>query len=409
MNKATAQSPGKGARQAAGVAIVGLVAAALLALVSGGRTALMQAYLLAWLYWLAIALGSLSLLLLQHVTGGRWGLAIRRPLEAAAGTLPLLALLFIPILLQVGVIYSWADPEVIAHDEIVQKKLAYLNPLGFGIRAAVYFILWIGMARLLTRWSRQQDVSDDPVWIGKLRRLSAPGLVVYALTVTFAAFDWAMSLEPHWFSSVYGVLYASGAALAAITLAILVLTRIGRREPHASFLTPETVGDLGNLTLAFTMFWTYIAISQFLIIWSGHLPEETPWYYARLRGGWEWIGGSLLVLHFGLPFLLLLPRANKRNLQKLGGIALFLLIMRFADLLWLVAPAFSPDRLQLRLLDLAVLAGLGGVWFLIFLRALAAAPLLPPRLVAAQAAAAQNAHHDAHHDAPHAPGGSAHE
>lgn len=370
-----------GRRLALIIGVVGIAVTAALGL--RDRSDLMEAYLLAYLYWLAVALGSLSLLLLQHVTGGRWGLSIRRLLEAAAGTLPLLALLFVPILLQLPLLFPWADPEVMATDHLIQNKAAYLNVTGFTVRAIVYFGVWITLARLITRWSRQQDVSDDPALARRLSSLSAPGLVLYSITVTFAAFDWAMSLEPHWFSTIYGVLYAIGAALAAITLAIVVLGRVGRREPHASFLTPVTVGDLGNLTLAFTMFWTYVSISQFLIIWSGHLPEETPWYFVRLNGGWEWIGGSLLVLHFALPFLLLLPQSNKRDLRKLGAVAFFLLIMRFADLLWLVSPAFSPDRLQLRVLDLSALAGLGGVWFFVYLRALAAAPLLPARLAAA--------------------------
>lgn len=347
------------------------------------RETAMQAYLLAYLYWLAIALGSLSLLMLQYVTGGRWGLTIRRLLEAAAGTLPLMLVLFFPILLHLRTLFPWADPAVAATDELIQKKLAYLNPTGFAVRALVYFAIWIVISRLLILWSRRQDHSDDPALARRLRRLSAPGLVLYSLSITFASFDWAMSLEPHWFSTIYGVLYGAGAAVAAMTFAIVVLSRLAPRGPHASFLKPETVGDLGNLTLAFTMFWTYISLSQFLIIWSGHLPEETPWYYVRMHGGWGVVGAGLFILNFALPFLFLLSRATKRNLNKMGRLAFYILIVRFMDLLWIVAPAFSPDAFRLGLAELAAMAGIGGVWVLVYLRGLAAAPILPARLAGA--------------------------
>lgn len=370
---------GGGSRLALGLGVAGLVLSAVFGL--RARPAMMEAYLLAYLYWLAIALGSFSLLLLQYVTGGRWGLAIRRLLEAATSTIPLLALLFVPIYLFRQDIYLWADPEVMAHDHILQLKAAYLNGTSFAIRAAVYFITWIVSSRLVIGWSRRLDREDSPALTARLRRFSAPALVVYSLTVTFAAFDWGMSLEPHWFSTMYGVIYATGGALAAMALAIVVLARIANRGPHATFLKPETVGDLGNLTLAFTMFWTYVSLSQFLIIWSGHLPEETPWYFVRLHGGWQWVGLGLLGMQFGLPFLLLLSRERKRDLRRLALVAIYLLIMRYIDLFWLIVPAFS-DTVRLRVFDLCAMGGLGGIWFWAYLRALAAAPLLPARLAA---------------------------
>jgi len=347
------------------------------------RETAMQAYLLAYLYWLAIALGSLSLLMLQYVTGGRWGLTIRRLLEAASGTLPAMLVLFIPILLHLRILFPWADPTLVAGDEILLKKVAYLNPGAFTIRALVYFAIWIVISRLLIRWSRRQDDNADPALERRLRRLSAPGLVLYSLSVTFASFDWAMSLEPHWFSTIYGVLYGAGAAVAAMTFATVVLSRLAPRGPHAAFLKPETVGDLGNLTLAFTMFWTYISLSQFLIIWSGHLPEETPWYFVRMHGGWGVVGAGLFILNFALPFLFLLSRATKRNLNKMGRLALYILIVRFMDLLWIVAPAFSPDAFRLGLPELAAMAGIGGLWIFTYTHALAAAPILPARLAGA--------------------------
>jgi hypothetical protein len=355
------------------------------------RTAAMQSYLIAYLFWIALSLGSLSLLLLQHTVRGRWGIAIRRLLEAAASTLPLMALLFLPILLFKSQLYPWAGPEAAA-DELIAKKAAYLNGTAFIVRAVVYFVLWIAATRRLVSLSRRQDVADDPRTAASLRRLAAPSLVLYALTVTFAAFDWGMSLEPHWFSTVYGVLYATGAAFGALALAIVVLSRIADREPHAAFLRPETVGDLGNLALTLTMFWAYIAVSQFIIIWSGNLPEETPWYWTRMHNGWGVLGVALFVLQFGLPFLLLLSRATKRNIRKLAAVAVFILIMRFVDILWLVAPAFDPELLRVTALDLAALAGIGGIWVAWYLRLLRAAPLLPVALVRAEALA-EDGHH----------------
>ncbi|MCE9613489.1 MAG: hypothetical protein K8T26_04385 [Lentisphaerae bacterium] len=366
-----------GRRLALGLGVAGL--AICLGLGLSQREAAMEAYLLAYLYWTAVALGCFSLLLLQYVSGGRWGLAIRRFLEAGASTLPLMAVLFIPILMQLKALYPWADPEVVAHDELIQMKVAYLNPTAFAIRTAVYFAVWIIISRLVIRWSRKLDAGDDPAIEARTRRLSAPALVIYSLTVTFAAFDWGMSLEPHWFSTIYGVIYAAGGALAALTLSTVVLSRVGPKGPHAAFMKPETIGDLGNLMLAFTMFWTYVSLSQFLIIWSGHLPEETPWYYVRLHGGWQWVGLGLLGMQFGLPFLLLLSRDRKRNLNRLAGVAIFILVMRYIDLYWLIVPAFT-DTLRLRVLDVVAMAGIGGIWFAVYLRSLASAPLLPVRL-----------------------------
>lgn len=354
------------------------------------RTAVMQAYLLAFLYWMALTLGSLSLLLLQYVSGGRWGLTIRRFLEAAARMLPLMAVLFIPIVLQRARLYPWAMPEAAA-DHLIQLKVAYLNGTAWTVRAAVYFIVWIAITTAVVRLSRRQDETDTPEIAGKLRSISAPSLVAYALTVSFAAFDWGMSLEPHWFSTIYGVLYAAGGALGAISLATVVLSRVGNRAPFATFLKGETVGDLGNLTLAFTMFWTYISLSQMLIIWSGHLPEETPWYFSRFKHGWQYICMLLFGLQFALTFLLLLFRDRKRNLKRLWRVSLFVLVMRSVDLFWIIVPAFSPEHLRVRVVDVAALVGLGGVWFWFYLRALASAPLLPVRLVEAEAKG--GAHH----------------
>ncbi|MDA0577375.1 MAG: hypothetical protein O3B24_04685 [Verrucomicrobia bacterium] len=382
-----------GARRiAALVAVVGFAIWGFTAMGAGqARTNAMQGYLLGYLYWVVLTLGSLSLLLLQHIISARWGLMIRRLLEAAAKMLPLMAILFIPIWLSRGALYPWANPEIVAHDAIIQLKVAYLNDTGFTMRTIAYFIIWIIIARRVTSLSRQHDASTDPAIVAKLNRAAAPSLVVYALTVTFASFDWGMSLEPHWFSTIYGVIFAAGGALAAMSLAIVVLSRLVHREPFASFVKPETVGDLGNLSLAITMFWTYVSLSQFLIVWAGHLPEETPWYFVRMHNGWEINGFALLGLQFGLTFLLLIIRDRKRNIQRLQRVALWILAMRFLDLLWLIVPAFS-DKLRVQVSDVAALAGIGGVWFWFYLRALASAPLIPVALRRAELAAGGDHH-----------------
>lgn len=378
-----------GRRSAIILGVVGLAVCA--AMCGGAREAVMQGYLLAYLYWAAVALGSLSLLLLQFVSGGRWGITIRRLLEAGASTIPVLAVLFIPIALQLQVLYPWARPEA-ATDQLLQLKAAYLNPTAFVIRTAICFVIWTVISRRVIHLSRMQDTDGSPAAASRLSKLSAPSLVIYALSVTFAAVDWGMSLEPQWFSTIYGVIYAIGAALAALSFAVVVLSRLANRAPFDTFMRPETSGDFGNLSLAFTMFWTYVSLSQFLIIWAGHLPEERPWYWVRLHGGWEWVGIALAILQFAVPFLLLLSQARKRTLRRLACVSLWILCMRFVDLTWLVAPAFSPDTVHLSWLTLPAMAGIGGVWVFFYLRHLASAPLLPVKVAEADAHARGHGH-----------------
>ena len=346
-----------------------------------------RAYLVAYLFWSGLSLGCLALLMLHHVVGGAWGAMIRRLLEAGTRTLPLMVVLFVPLLYGLTTLYSWARPEVVAHDVLLQHKSGYLNVPFFVQRAAAYFAIWLIVMFFLNHWSRQQErVAGAPQERHvqrRLRLLSAPGLMLYVLTVTFAAVDWVMSLEPHWYSTLYGVVILVGQILAALALAIVLITQLAEVPPVSTVLTPQHLHDLGNLLLAFVMLWAYIGFSQFLIIWSGNLPEEVPWYIHRTQGGWEWLGRFVLLLHFGLPFVVLLSRTSKRRAQVLGRLAAGLLVMHLLELFWLVLPAFSPSTLVIHWLDVGLPIGMGGLWMAVFVWQLQRRALLPlhdPRL-----------------------------
>jgi hypothetical protein len=342
-----------------------------------------RSYLLAYLFWIGIALGSLAIVMLHHLVGGAWGSVIRRLLESGTQTLPLMALLFAPLLFGLQDLYIWARPQEVLADELLRHKSPYLNVPFFVTRTALYFAAWIGAAYLLNKWSLEHDRAGEPAVTRRLRFLSGPGLVLYGLTVTFASIDWVMSLEPHWLSTIYGILFIVGQGLATLAFVIIVLSLLADREPLSKVISASHFHDLGNLLLAFVMLWTYIAFSQYLIIWSGNLPEEIPWILHRTTGGWEWIGLLLVPFHFVLPFLLLLSRDTKRKARMLFKVALLIFLMRLVDLFWLVAPAFHPSGLSLHWMDLAATIGVGGIWIAVFVWQLKGRPILPrhdPRL-----------------------------
>jgi hypothetical protein len=337
------------------------------------------AYLVAFNFWLAIALGSLALLMIQHLTGGQWGAVLRPVLEAASRTLPLLALFFVPLLLGLHRLYPWTHEEFQHEMRFPLKVVYYLNVPFFLLRAALYFAVWIGLSFFLNRWSRQPSLTlrQDR----RYRLLSAPGIALYGLTITFAAIDWLMSLEPDWFSTIYGVMVAVGQLLTAFAFAVLVVTLLAQWPPMRDELKPDVGIDLGNLLLAFTMLWAYLSFSQFLLIWSGNLPEEITWYLRRLREGWEWVAVALVLFQFFVPLFLLLSRDVKRVARRLAAVAGLALLMRFVDFFWLVAPAseMTPSGpLRLPWLELLLTIGLGGVWSAYFLWQLAARPLIRP-------------------------------
>jgi hypothetical protein len=336
-----------------------------------------SAYLIAFLFWLGISLGALGVAMIHHLSGGGWGLAVRRILEAAYSVLPLMALLFVPLIFGLKVLYPWAQPEHVAHDEILQGKQAYLNTNGYLIRAAVYFALWIMVGTVLNMMSAGRDPAAEQARRRRLSLFSGPGLIVWCLSITFASVDWTMSLEPHWFSSMYGVLFMAGYGVAGLALSIIVLLRFREHPPLTEVYSLPRQHDLGNFLLAFILFWSYVSFSQYLIIWSANLPEETPWYLHRGRGGWEVVAIALIALHFVVPFLLLLWRQSKQMPHWLMAIAGLLLVMRYVDLYWLVVPAFSPDRITIHWLHLVMPVAIGGWWLAVFAWRLPARSALP--------------------------------
>jgi hypothetical protein len=341
------------------------------------RQQFFQSYLFAYIFWLGIALGCLGIVMLHNLSGGAWGVVIRRPLESGMNTLPLMALLFLPLLFGLPHLYEWARPDALAHDPLLQHKSAYLNVPFFVIRAALYFALWIGAAWLMRRWSEQHDDTGEQQLIARLRMLSGPGLVIYGLTITFASIDWVMSLEPHWYSTIYGVHFLGGHTLAAFAFAILLSGVLAERAPLSGVVATSHFLDLGNLLLAFVMLWAYFAFSQWLIIWSGNLPEEITWYMSRNSGGWQWVTRLLIVFHFFLPFLLLLSRATKRRAQILAAVAGGIIVMRLVDVFWYTVPAFHPGAFKIHWMDILAPLGLGGIWLAAFLWQLRRVPLIP--------------------------------
>lgn len=337
----------------------------------------LRSHLLALVFWLSIALGCLAVLQVQHVSPGGWSAMIRRPLEAAARTVWVLGLLFLPILVGLPRLYAWARPEVVQADEILRHKAPYLNVPFFVVRTALYFAVWIGFAYMLSRMSLAQDRAYDPERARRMRTLSAVGLLAYGLTMTFASFDWLMSLEPHWYSTIFGVYVIGGQAVSAMCFVILVALYLARRPPMAGALRPRHFHDFGKMLMAFVMLWAYFGFSQFLIIWSGNLPEEVPWFKDRMTGGWRWVSLSLILLHFVLPFLLLLSRDLKRSSRRLAAVAGFILLMRWVDLYWLIMPAFHHESLKVHWIDIAVTVAVGGLWTWAFVRELGSRPLLP--------------------------------
>jgi hypothetical protein len=361
---------------------VGVSAAALLVCALAGfgnLTQLLRSYLVAYLFWVGGALGCLAILMIHHVTGGAWGVAIRRLLESGARTLPMMAVLFLPIAFGVRRLYEWAQPERVALDPLLQHKALYLNVPFFLTRTAIYFIAWSLVVRALTRWSLRQDNSFDPLPGERLELISRGGLILLGLTMTFAAVDWAMSLEPHWYSTIYGVIFMGGSALTAFAIVIPIVALLSVNPPVAGHVSTDQLSDLGKLLLAFIMLWAYFSLSQFLITWSGNLPEEITWYLARIQGGWLWVIIAIVLFQFVMPFVLLLSYRLKRRARSIAWVALMLIVIRFVDVFWLVTPAFDPGRLSVHLLDLAAVLALGGFWIWLFVRQLEGRPLLPLR------------------------------
>src|SRR5271157_5764300 len=315
-----------------------------------------RSYLLAFVFWVGVALGCSAILMLHHLVGGRWGFPLRRCLESGALNFYLMAIFVLPLLFGLRALYSWADPEKVKLDSVLQYKAPYLNVPFFIVRTVIYFVVWIAMAYFLNKWSREQDETAKPELTRRLQSLSGPGLVIFGLTVTYASVDWVMSLEPHWFSTIYGMIFMVSEALAAMSVVTVTVILLSKKKLLSGLVSRQVLNDYGNLLLTFTMLWAYLSFSQFLIIWGGNLREEIPWYMTRARGGWTSVALILIIFHFAVPFLLLLMRFVKRRAEILGWVAAGLIVMSLVDIFWLTVPAFEHAGPEFHLTDwLAVL------------------------------------------------------
>ena len=356
--------------------VVGVVLA-VAGLFMSGLDRFYQAYLVAYTFWMGVILGSMALLMVQHLSGGVWGIVLRRPFEAAVRTLPIMTALFLPIVVGMHSIYEWSHAGITDTDPIIAAKALYLNTPFFIARQVIYFAAWNLICHLLTRWSAEHDRTGDPALLAKLSRLSGAGLVTYFITVTFAMVDWTMSVNPHWFSTIWGMLYIGGQGLSAFAFGICVLVLLAQTAPLNRVLTSNHFHDLGKFLFAFLMLWAYLSFSQFLIIWSANIPEEIPHYLTRWENTWKFLSIFIVVGHFIVPYALLLSRDLKRNAGKLRVIATWILCARVAEYYWHVAPELHRDGFTMSLLDVALPLALGGLFISLFVSQLGGRALLP--------------------------------
>jgi hypothetical protein len=337
----------------------------------------LRGYLIAYIFWLGLSLGCLALLMVQYLSGGLWGLVIRRVLEAACKCLPLMFVLFLPILFGRHHLYAWmSDPALTA------RNSWYLHTSGFGgwiARWILYFAIWGWFAFTLIRRGDQQDRPLPPGVSLRFQGLSGLGLVLYSLTVSFAVVDWVMSLDPQWGSTIYGLIFIAGQGLSALAFGVVMLTVFTRYSPYREIIKPMQFHDIGKLMLAFVMLFAYFSFSQWLIIWAGNLPDEIGWYLHRIRGGWGVVALIIILFHFALPFALLLSRERKRAGSRLIGLAIFLIFMRLVDIYWYVVPNFAHEHEHFYLSPWYIVApiAVGGLWLTYFFYNLRQRPLLP--------------------------------
>ena len=342
------------------------------------RAQFFHAYLVGFIFWTGITVGSLALLMLQHLTDGAWGLIIRRVLEASTRTLPLILLLFVPVVVGLNQIYPWTNGAEMNQVPALREKAAhYLNPPFFIARALVYFAIWSLLAVLLNWLSLQQDRTNDSTVKKRLQIVSGPGLGALILTITFAAIDWVMSLDPAWSSTIFGLIFVASWSLSALAFGILSMSWLSKREPMNAVVRTSHFHDWGNLLLALVMLWTYFAFSQYLIIWSANLPEETVWYVARKHGGWGVIALGIVILQFVFPFMTLLSRAAKESSQKLAMLAVLILAMRVVDVIWLIEPSYNREHFHLSWMDIVAPTAMGGLWLATFAWQLQKRSLVP--------------------------------
>jgi hypothetical protein len=347
----------------------------------------LRSWLLGFIFWGGLTFGSIGIIMLQYLTGGAWGVVIRRIVEAASRALPLVIILWLPLAIGITSLYEWTH--LPADDFTVLQRGAFQTPMWWIIRSVIYFLVFGGMVYLLNNWSTRQDKSADheeaAMWLGKATKFSGPATVIYVIMITFATVDWVMSLDPHWFSTIWGLLFAVGWALSTLCFSVLIFAIVGGYAPMDRVLGRRHLHDIGKLILAFVMVWAYFNFSQLLIIYSGNIPEETTWYLARMSTGWFWVGIFLVLFHFAFPFVYLFRQDWKKNIRTIGFISFFILAMRLVDMFFLISPnpriATHGETLPLSLsfswLDITAPIGIGGIWLWYFFGQLMSRPLVP--------------------------------
>ena len=357
--------PYQGGRHLARVAGVTAAVALALTLVGGvafdARRALFS-YLVAFVYWVGIAVGALILLGAFHASAARWPVVLRRFVETVPQSMPLFLVLFVPIALGMKRLFPWVDPHGLDGEmaHLVHHKAPYLNVTSFLLRAALYFALWFAVAHVLRAWSVRQDEAGGVTLTKWQRRLGAGSLPFLALTMSFAAFDWMMSLDPRFFSTIFGVYWFAGSFTATFAV-VIIAGALTRGDPSAfgHHMSAEHFHSLGKFMLAFTAFWAYVAFSQFMLIWIANVPEEVPWYILRIDGGWLWVGAFLALFKFLVPFLLLLSHDLKRDPRRLSWVAVWVLLVQWVDLYWLVMPHLHAEGPRPWIFDLTAFVGVG--------------------------------------------------
>ena len=381
------------------VAVLSVTPALVLALINPGY---LQSYLVGFMYALGGGLGGFLALCAIHLAGKTWSMNIRRICEAAAGTVPVIGLFIIPILLGMKSLYPWMHTHDLDHHvgELVEKKVLWLNPTGFQIRAVIYYLLWIAMILPMLAWSRKQDETGDPKYRAKMKIQAGPGVLAHFLIMTFASVDWVMSIEPIWFSSIFGVMFVIGQVLTILAFSLVFVCWLANFEPIKSTLTQDRLHSLGKLQFAFIVFWTYVELSQFVIIYAANMPEEVSWYMNRAGAvdhpsPYRLLTFCLVFSQFVIPFLVLVNRHSKRVRAVIPKIAICLLIVRVVDLYWIISPSIHEPVTQIyvnhdkipvaaaangpmfSIMDIVSPLGFGALFFGLFLMNFRKRPVLP--------------------------------
>jgi hypothetical protein len=338
-----------------------------------------RSYLFSFVFWVGLSVGCMAWLMIQYLSGGSWGVMIRRVCESAIKTIPLWLVLFVPLIIGIPYLYgnSWANAALVASDPVLHHKAAYLNPTFWIVRGFIYLGVWSFCAWFFNSQSDREDREGGLAPNRAMAKLAAPGLIFWAFAVTFMSTDWVMSVNPHWFSTMFGLLFIAGQGLSSMSFIIAVMVLLSHRKPMSDLLTTKHMHDLGKFLLANTMLFAYFSFSQFLITWAGNLPEEIPWYKHRLSGGWESLGLFLVIGHFALPFALLLSSDLKKNFRAIRAVAFLIILMRLIGVFWETIPEFFPYQIHISWMDFTAPLGLGGVWLAFFLTNLLKRPLIP--------------------------------